>query len=138
MSLEINTTKTIGELQKEFSNHFQYLKLEFFFPTVDESFQFTKKNQVMDSGKRINEISDGTKEVTFSINGNLKVRNLEDNFKNQLGIHVQVYRKSGNIWLQTMSTDEWTLSEQNNEGKELERILEKEKMNDPDYYHEQL
>ncbi len=46
----------------------------------------------------------------------MKVRTLENVFYETYGLKVQVFRLSGNIWLQTTSTDEWTLHEQNRKG----------------------
>jgi hypothetical protein len=40
------------------------------------------------------------------------VQQVEDKFKNELNLNVQIFRKSGDVWLQTTSTDEWTLLEQ--------------------------
>ena len=50
----------------------------------------------------------------------LKLQNeLEKIFKDQFGLAVQVFRKSGNLWLETTMTDNWTLQQQNNHGKEI-------------------
>jgi hypothetical protein len=32
---------------------------------------------------------------------------------------VQVFRKSGNVWLETSATDAWSLKQQNQEGMDL-------------------
>jgi hypothetical protein len=36
-----------------------------------------------------------------------------------LGLYVQVFRKSGKVWLETTATDNWSLYKQNEEGQEL-------------------
>lgn len=41
------------------------------------------------------------------------VAELENMFTETFGLPVQVFRKSNNVWLQTITTDNWTLSEQN-------------------------
>ena len=40
--------------------------------------------------------------------------------EDQYGIHVQVFRKSKSLWLETTATDNWSLREQNKTGKEME------------------
>ncbi|HEY6978517.1 MAG TPA: hypothetical protein VH396_19600, partial [Chitinophagaceae bacterium] len=44
------------------------------------------------------------------------VAQLEEDFKELFGLHAQLYRKLGNLWIETSLTDDWTLEQQNNEG----------------------
>lgn len=55
------------------------------------------------------------------------VQELEKKIEDQLGLHIQVFRRSGNIWLETTVTDEWTLSFQNEQGKELSEQFDRKK-----------
>jgi len=48
-----------------------------------------------------------------------KVSDLEKVLWDQFGLSAQVFRKSGNLWIETSLTDSWTLSRQNKEGKEM-------------------
>jgi hypothetical protein len=47
------------------------------------------------------------------------VAELENAFEEYFGLSVQVYRKSGKMWLQSTITDDWTLKEQNEHGEAL-------------------
>jgi len=49
----------------------------------------------------------------------MKVIDLEKMFKNRFNLSAQVFRKSGNLWLETTMTDNWTLLQQNNHGREI-------------------
>ena len=49
----------------------------------------------------------------------MKVEELERILKKDFGLRAQVFRKSGNLWLETTMTDGWTLAQQNYHGKEL-------------------
>lgn len=60
-------------------------------------------------------ITDGTLEI----DENMKVQDLEKQFQEQFSLAVQVFRKSGPVWLETTMTDNWTLSQQNKHGSEL-------------------
>lgn len=50
----------------------------------------------------------------------MKVSELESVFTETFGLSVQVFRKLGNVWLQTTTTDNWTLAEQNQKASEKE------------------
>lgn len=64
------------------------------------------------------------------------VGEFEDMFFSKFGLCIQVFRKSGNVWLETNSTDDWTLEQQNEEGRSLAQQLkiEKENADDHDIY----
>ncbi len=47
------------------------------------------------------------------------VLEVEQFFKLHFNLNAQVFRKSGNNWLETTLTDSWTLKKQNQEGMEL-------------------
>jgi hypothetical protein len=58
----------------------------------------------------------------FCMNEYTTVRVLEQLFLEQFGILAHVLRKSGNSWLETTKTEDWTLKRQNDEGKELSQF----------------
>jgi len=43
---------------------------------------------------------------------------LEDQFEN-IGLIAEVFRRSGNVWIETILTNNWTLGQQNPEGGEI-------------------
>jgi len=107
----IKNDRLLRDVQQEFSEKYPYLKIEFF--------QLGKtggEKQKMDPGRTIGSLRTVQKEGEISIHGNVRVRTLESNFRDLYGLFVQVFRLSGNIWLQTTSTDDWTLHEQNRKG----------------------
>ena len=59
------------------------------------------------------------KDGDIQINEEMKVIELEKLFKDKFKLAVQVFRKSGNLWLETTMTDNWTLAQQNNHGREI-------------------
>lgn len=118
MHLHITPDKLISDIQKEFSNRFPFLKLEFF--------QSRKHKQpgiypikVLPNTQKIGEIQTGIKVSDIPVENTMKVKELENNFRDMFSLTVQVFRKSGNLWLETTMTDDWTLQQQNNHGKEL-------------------
>lgn len=114
--MKISDNRTIAGVQTEFHTKFPYLKLEFY-NQPHEVGQGSKLKSLIDSKKTIKEVRTIHTEGEMSINGHLKVSTLEQAFTDNYGLNVQVFRKSGGLWLQTTSTDEWTLTDQNHKGQ---------------------
>ena len=126
MKISIDDQKSISAIQEEFNNVFPYLKLEFFSRMHESEHgspkRFLKKNTLLLGEFRTDHTS-GEAELL----PDMKVSEVEDLFKTAFGLAVQVFRKSGKSWLETVYTDSWTLREQNKEGEELSKGIEPEK-----------
>jgi hypothetical protein len=112
MEIHINKTKTINSIQEEFQKHFPYLKIEFYNHAHSQGECSLKKN-TLNSNLTIEAVQKHELSDTIKINGLTKVGDLESTFAKNFGLSVQVFRKSGKLWLQTTATDNWTLAEQN-------------------------
>lgn len=121
--MTITDNRSIASIQREFQTHFPFLKLEFYDTEHVAGEGSPLNQQYQDNSKTIGEIRKKHTEGDLSINGHLLVKNLEKRFYVQYGLNVQVFRKSGNTWLQTVSTDSWTLSEQNNKAAQYHETL---------------
>ena len=123
MNLHIAPNRLISEIQEEFNKFFPFLKLEFFNNKLSKT-GFSAK-QILPHTKKIGDsqvvISDGN----IEIDEKMKVNELEKILKDQFSLAAQVFRKSGNLWLETTMTDNWTLHQQNNHGREIstEKII---------------
>lgn len=116
MLIEVRKNKTIADLQYEFSQFYPFLRLDFFKPTngrmgSDLKQKLTKTTLLNAAGNQ----NEGELEISDS----MRVGQLEKTFQNSFGMAVQVSRKSGTIWLETTMTDNWTLLQQNEHGREL-------------------
>lgn len=109
--------KTLRQIKQEFQEKFRWLKLEFY-TREHETGEGSAARHHLDDSKTIGEVRENQAEGELSIHGNLKVSTLEAEFHDRYGLNVQVFRRSGEVWLQTTSTDEWTLAEQNDKGAE--------------------
>lgn len=117
ITMQITDDKKIIEVQQEFHDKFPYLKIEFYkqgHNAGEGSLEVSKLDPYM----TIKDARSNHSEGELSIHGNLKVESLEQHFEEDYGLHVQVFRKSKAIWLQTTATDSWTLSEQNERGEQ--------------------
>ena len=117
--MRIVPTKLISEVQSEFNGAFPFLKLEFF--------QYNAKdgsNRVRSSGKRIGDYQSVVTDGQLDVYPEMKVSDLEKTLKDKFRLNVQVFRRSGTLWLQTTMTDNWTLKKQNEHGRELSHAPE--------------
>ena len=112
----ITDSKKLFDIKREFSEKFPYLKLEFYAKHHKEG-EGSEAKLLIDGDETIGHVRATHIEGDLSIDGHLKVGNFERMFFEKYGLNVQVFRKSGSIWLQTIKTDEWTLTEQNSRGK---------------------
>ncbi len=117
MEIIIDQTKKLSDIQTEFCKRFPYLKIEFYNHThaVGEG---SRKENTIDAHLSIEEVQIKKALGVLKINGLMTVAELEGGFANTFGLSVQVFRKSGSIWLQTTVTDHWTLAEQNQKAME--------------------
>lgn len=124
MEIIIEDSVLLSEIQTEFRKHFPYLRLEFFEFSQSNENMFSKKNLIIDSEIPLGKVRHMHIPGFISMNGNQLVSTFEKCLQENFGINAQVFRKSRGNWLQTTSTDNWTLSEQNKKGLEMDTVLE--------------
>ena len=118
MEIKIDDNRIINELQAEFNANFPFLKIEFFSKTHKEG-ESSAKKLIRNTNKKIGECRSVHTKGNITISAKQKVSELEQLFQSVYGLPVQVFRKSGNVWLETTSTDNWTLAKQNSEAQDL-------------------
>jgi hypothetical protein len=114
MEMLINDKITIKELQQQFSSEFPYLKLEFF--DIPPTFDGLPKSNMYPNYKPLGHCRKIHNEGSIHITPGLAVQNLEETFWKKFGLSTEVFRKSGNLWIETTLSDSWTLKRQNEEG----------------------
>jgi glycerol-3-phosphate O-acyltransferase len=118
MQLQISPNQYISELQREFNRMFPFLKLEFFIGRPSVKTGFSAK-QLIQSSQKISKAQSASKDGVIDITDTMKVAELERKLNEEFNLAVQVFRKSGNLWLETTMTDNWTLLQQNDHGREI-------------------
>ena len=118
MHLHITPKSKISDIQNEFNRLFPFLKIEFF-----NNKSFARSNfsasHLIPHHRKIGECQLGIEDTAIELENEMKVSDLEKIFKEQFSLAVKVLRKSGNLWLETTMTDNWSLQQQNNHGREL-------------------
>jgi len=120
----ITDEKKLVDIQREFHEKFPFLKLEFY-TQPHEAGAGSSNKVLLPALSKIGEVRKVHNSGDLGINGHLKVKSLEQLFHQQYGLNVQVFRRSGELWLQTTSTDDWTLSEQNQKGQRVKMTEDK-------------
>ena len=121
MKVTINDKRKIFAIQEEFTQAFPYLKLEFYAKPSVSGGKAAKK-LLKHAGKTLGECRTVHNAGKITISPTMTVVDLEQRFSDVYGLSVQVFRKSGNVWLEATITDAWTLEEQNKEGESLSKL----------------
>ncbi len=106
--LAIFADRKISEVQQDFTGAFPYLKDRY-----PASQRIANSRLLKEAWIRRKEESE------IDINDLMSVSDLENAFMDRFGLSIQVFRRSGNLWLETTMTDNWTLKQQNDHGKEI-------------------
>lgn len=112
MKIIVSGDKLVATLQEEFHAEFPFLKIEFFQPKTSEKVKIA-------GNKAFGFFGNNGHSEQITITPAMTVAELEENFSKHYGLSTQIFRKSGKAWLETTLTDNWTLQEQNELGKEL-------------------
>ena len=59
-----------------------------------------------------------------NMDNDVTVAELENQFTN-IGVNAEIFRRSGNVWVEASLTINWTLQQQNMEGEEISRHFNK-------------
>ncbi len=118
MKIFIDDNKTLAEIQREFGKEFPYLKIEFF-ETPHNKAKALPKSKMYPNARTVGSCRKVHNTGEISISKNELVEKLEQDFWDNFGLSVQVFRKSGTLWIETSLTDSWSLERQNREGHEI-------------------
>ncbi len=116
--MKIDNTKTLGDLINEFNKAFPYLKIEFY-SIPYKAKELLHKDKIIRHTVALAQCRKSKTEGNIELNPELTVAALELDFWENHGLSVQVFRKSGSLWIETSLTDSWTLRQQNYEGEQM-------------------
>jgi hypothetical protein len=123
MIISIKKDSLVRDIQHQFTVHFPFLKIEFLKGSFERE-TVLKKEYATPGGffKRIPSL-----ESEGEINLDLKqtVSELEEHFKEHYGVSIHIFRKAGNVWIETTLTNDWTLERQNKEAEQMCRNFPK-------------
>ena len=109
------STKT-GTIKQAFSRMFPYLKIEFIKEVTDHAGSAVNTSMILHN-RYLGEINERLKTGTIEISDDYKASNVEELFKKNFGLPIQVFRKEKKRWVPAVA-EEFTLAEENEIGKE--------------------
>lgn len=113
--MKISNEETLQALKQAFNAQFPNLKLEFY-KSAHQSGEGSEAREQLDGQVSVGAVRAGGESGTLEVDPNMTVADFEQMMADRFHLYVQLFRRSGNIWLQTTSTDAWILSEQNRKG----------------------
>lgn len=113
--MRISDDKKLRAIQIEFNQAFPHLRIEFYSKHHERGEGSSVLYKLSDQ-LTIGEVRTRHEEGDLTIDADMTVEALENSFWEKFGLNAQVFRKSGAMWMQTTSTDQWTLQEQNRKG----------------------
>jgi hypothetical protein len=117
-SLIINDQRKLEEIQKDFSIHFPFLQVAFF-KAPHKIGEGTAKKLLYNKSMLVKDCRMKHHNGSIDLTEQMTVSELEYLFQHDFGLPAQVFRRAGNVWLETSATDNWSLRQQNEEGAEL-------------------
>jgi hypothetical protein len=117
MELTIQKNILVEDVNKIFTKHYPFLKIELYKMPVPG--RHTAKKEMLSSNLPLGLFANTTNKK-IDINGYVTVAELENQFAS-IGLIAEVFRKSGNVWIETILTNKWSLNQQNAEGEEISR-----------------
>lgn len=138
MTIHINPNDHISDLQNAFTAAYPHLKLQFFSKSHGESKGSFAKFMIHDRNTQLLDLNPELRANSISIAPDTITWALEKNFEEAFLLHVQVFRQSGSIWLETSVSDHLTLAQQETKGAKSTITTEAETTTDEQNdYHEQ-
>ena len=118
VKIEIASNRTVSELQKDFNKVFPFLKIEFF-KAPYKSGTLLPASKLVRHDMTLSQFRQVDKQGELELNPEWTVAKLEQELWESYELSVQVFRKSGSLWIETSLTDSWTLRQQNYEGEQM-------------------
>jgi len=130
MIITISAQTSIKEIQEAFTRRFPFLKLEFFIDANADGI-LTANEMIKDHDKTIGELSRTTLTSNVEVHGSHTITELEQSFKTNFGLIVQVFHNRNHTWIVSTTSDQLTLEILNARAEEVSKPLNNETMVDP-------
>jgi len=116
MKLVIKKESKVEDICKFFTECYPFLKIELY----KKAFADSLKKEILPVNLPLGMLINNNIKTAININDNTTVAEIEDGFS-LIGLKAEIFRKSGNVWVETSLTNNWTLLQQNCEGEEISR-----------------
>ncbi|ANH80834.1 hypothetical protein A8C56_07430 [Niabella ginsenosidivorans] len=117
MEINFGGQSSVKDVQEIFHGQYPYLKLELYRYPHSRGMASAIGGKI-DASVLLKALSPLKGLVSFNTDPSQTVAGFEAEFFRKTGIGAQVVRRSGKLWLQTTDTDDLTLQQQNETGRE--------------------
>lgn len=124
--MKVDKNISVEDLKNSFIKLYPYLSLRVY-KKLHDHYEGSPASEEVGGEVLLSVLNSELESGEVVISDSLSVDRLETIFRKEFGISVQVFRKSGDQWLQTTSTDKWTLERQNKKAEEYEQFVNNEK-----------
>jgi hypothetical protein len=117
--MNLNNETSIKDIQKEFNNKYPSLWIEFTCkPDAKKNFLSNTNN--VNPEMKIKDLKSFYVLEPIDISGERTISEIKMDFNKKFGLQAKILRKSGNLWIGTSLTEDWTLAYQNSEGAQID------------------
>ena len=117
MKLELNDNTSLMQIQEKFNKAFQYLWINFYYTNFNNT--SNAASEKISEDIKLKSLIYNTGAKVINLDKNTSIYQLENDFWKILGLKVKVFRKSGNVWVETIFTGNWSLERQNAEENQI-------------------
>lgn len=135
MIIEINEHTVLAEIRKAFKAEFPYLDIAFF-EKPHQTGAANAKAMMLEYNLTAGVAGDPHKTGSLLLENKQTIAEIEKHFESQFGLYAQILRKSGNVYLQTTTSDNISLNTLNEDAKNASEFTPDK--SEPEDYHEQL
>lgn len=111
MILHIDQQKSLSNIKEEFESNFPGLKIEFV-RHAHKEMEGSSRSEIIRLDLNVKELTNGHSLSNLEISSSMRVSEVEQLFREKMGLHIQIFRKTGKNWIETVHTDSWTLNHQ--------------------------
>lgn len=122
--MKIDQRTKLSDIQNAFNKQYTHLRLEFY-KKPHEAGEGSADREKLNHDKTLGEVTKSLQVRDLHFNDHMQIKDFEALLDIDLGLHAQVFRRSGSVWLQTTATDAWTLDQANRKGRHSE-VLSKD------------
>jgi hypothetical protein len=116
--LHIEADNKIRQVQDEFNRAYPFLKIEFYKKSLNAAQTFRKESRLPPE-LAVGEALGKNKEGFIELSDDMTMLELEKTLKERFGMVARLFRKSGNLWMEITMSENWTLRQQNEHGREI-------------------
>lgn len=117
MNIKVIEDDILRNIQNDFSKQYPFLKLEFYKCSHPE-YVGSPESERLSADLPLEEATAFHCSGMIDISSLRTVAEVEHDFLKRLGLSVQIFRRSGQLWIETTETDHWSLEQQNAKGCE--------------------